>query len=99
ALRPRLEEPPTAMPPEIVLMVPAFSCLSSLPSTTGVASLLSSLRAMNPANDIIDIINKNRTSHSLSELNNSPGLGCIALQYVEQSKENCSRNNTQNFDL
>ncbi|KAK2979353.1 hypothetical protein RJ640_002769 [Escallonia rubra] len=50
--------------------------------------------AGNPANDIVDIINKNRTSQSLSQLNNSPGLGCIALQYVEQCKGNCSRNNT-----
>lgn len=50
----------------------------------------------NPANDIVDIINKNRTSQRLQQLNNSPGLGCIALQFAEECKGNCTTNNTIN---
>jgi hypothetical protein len=48
----------------------------------------------NPANDLVDIINTNRTAQKLSKLNDSPGLGCMALQYVESCKENCTSNNT-----
>lgn len=48
----------------------------------------------NPANDLVDIINNNRTSHKLSKLNDSPGLGCMALQYAEFCKGNCSKNGT-----
>ncbi|KAK6918213.1 hypothetical protein RJ641_016635 [Dillenia turbinata] len=48
----------------------------------------------NPANDIVDLINKNRTAQKLSQLSNSPGLGCMALQFAEECKGNCSVNNT-----
>lgn len=50
----------------------------------------------NPANDLVSIINQNRTAHKLPELNDSPGLGCIALQYIELCKSNCTRNYTLN---
>ncbi|WKA05277.1 hypothetical protein VitviT2T_023252 [Vitis vinifera] len=50
----------------------------------------------NPANDLVDIINKNRTAQKLPKLNDNPGLGCMALQYVEECKGNCSKNNTIN---
>ncbi|KAK6162732.1 hypothetical protein DH2020_002573 [Rehmannia glutinosa] len=50
----------------------------------------------NAANDLLDILNKNRTAHKLANLSDNPGLGCIALQYAEQCKANCSRNNTIN---
>ncbi|XP_015866252.3 uncharacterized protein LOC107403853 [Ziziphus jujuba] len=50
----------------------------------------------NPATDIVSIINHNRTAHKLPELNDSPGLGCIALQYIELCKSNCTKNNTVN---
>lgn len=49
--------------------------------------------AGNPANEIVNIINNNRTAHKLPALNDSPGLGCMALQYVEFCKSNCSNNN------
>lgn len=48
----------------------------------------------NAANDLVEIINKNRTAQKLAHLNNSPGLGCMALQYVELCRENCTSNNT-----
>lgn len=50
----------------------------------------------NPANDLVSIINENRTSHKLPPLNDSPGLGCMALQYVELCKWNCTENNLVN---
>ncbi|KAL8119384.1 uncharacterized protein LOC141724251 isoform X1 [Apium graveolens] len=59
-----------------------------------LAALVSSKNHGNPANDLVDIINKNRTAVKLSQLSNNPGLGCMALQYVEQCKGNCSSNNT-----
>lgn len=48
----------------------------------------------NVANDLLEIINENRTSHKLPKLINNAGLGCIALQYAELCKANCSTNNT-----
>lgn len=48
----------------------------------------------NEANDLVDIINRNRTLKRLPLLNNSPGLGCVALQYIKECRANCSENNT-----
>ncbi|XP_071718512.1 uncharacterized protein [Rutidosis leptorrhynchoides] len=50
----------------------------------------------NQANDLVDMINKNRTSKRLPQLNNSPGLACMALQYIKECRTNCSQNNTVN---
>ncbi|KAL5799079.1 hypothetical protein ACOSQ2_003899 [Xanthoceras sorbifolium] len=50
----------------------------------------------NPANDLVEIINSNRTSIKLPRLNDSPGLGCMALQYVELCKDNCTNGNAAN---
>lgn len=50
----------------------------------------------NSANDLVDIINKNRTTQKLPQLSNSPGLGCIALQYAEECMGNCTSNNSVN---
>lgn len=49
--------------------------------------------AGNPATEIVSILNKNRTARKLSKLNESPGLGCMALQYVELCEGNCNVNN------
>ncbi|XP_051148209.1 uncharacterized protein LOC127263218 [Andrographis paniculata] len=48
----------------------------------------------NAANDLLKIINANRTSLKLPELSISPGLGCIALQYAEACSRNCKANGT-----
>lgn len=48
----------------------------------------------NPAKDIVDIINRNRTSRKLPSLYDNPGLGCMALQYAAECKGNCTSNNT-----
>ncbi|PRQ57072.1 putative CAP domain-containing protein [Rosa chinensis] len=61
-----------------------------------LAALVSSKHHGNPANDLVEIINNNRTSHKLSKLNDSPGLGCMALQFAKSCKGNCSRNGTIN---
>ncbi|KAL9234335.1 hypothetical protein vseg_009218 [Gypsophila vaccaria] len=50
----------------------------------------------NAAKDIVDIINKNRTSLKLPALYDSPGLGCIALQYATECNDNCTSNNSVN---
>ncbi|KAG5071853.1 hypothetical protein JHK86_007064 [Glycine max] len=68
-----------------------FCCCLLLP-----ALVLSHHIHGNPANDIVDIINKNRTDEKLPRLNDSPGLGCMALQYVELCKGNCTENNVVN---
>ncbi|XP_039126604.1 uncharacterized protein LOC120262750 [Dioscorea cayenensis subsp. rotundata] len=50
----------------------------------------------NPANEIVDMINQNRTSNKLPKLYDSAGLGCMALQYISECTGNCSKNNTMN---
>lgn len=59
-----------------------------------LTALVSSKNHGNQANDLVDFINKNRTSKRLPQLNNSPGLGCMALQYIKECRTNCSENNT-----
>ncbi|XP_074557683.1 uncharacterized protein LOC141813623 [Curcuma longa] len=48
----------------------------------------------NPANQIVNLINKNRTATKLPELSNSAGLGCMALQLLLKCAKNCTGNNT-----
>lgn len=54
--------------------------------------------AGNTAHEMVNILNQNRTSRKLSKLNESPGLGCMALQYVELCEGNCYVNNTLSCD-
>ncbi|KAI3741704.1 hypothetical protein L1987_59378 [Smallanthus sonchifolius] len=61
-----------------------------------LAAAVTSKNHGNQANDLVDIINKNRTAKKLPVLNNSPGLSCIALQYIKECRVNCSENNTVN---
>ncbi|RZC51179.1 hypothetical protein C5167_019601 [Papaver somniferum] len=48
----------------------------------------------NPANELVNIINQNRTLAKLPQLNDNAGLSCIALQYIEHCQGNCTSNNT-----
>ncbi|XP_008775950.2 uncharacterized protein LOC103696192 [Phoenix dactylifera] len=59
-----------------------------------VALVASAKNDGNPANEVVDCINKNRTTNKLPKLYNSPGLGCMALQYISECMGNCSTNNT-----
>ncbi|KAK9055905.1 hypothetical protein SSX86_026992 [Deinandra increscens subsp. villosa] len=59
-----------------------------------LAAAVSSKNHVNQANDLVEVINKNRTSKRLPLLDNSPGLACIALQYIKECRANCSENNT-----
>ena len=43
----------------------------------------------NPADQIVDIINKNRTAQKSSALYSNPGLACIALQYIKAYEGDC----------
>ncbi|XP_050237910.1 uncharacterized protein LOC126687400 [Mercurialis annua] len=67
-----------------------FPWITILISLLLLPSSASSKHHGNPANDLVEIINKNRTAHKLPQLNDSPGLGCMALQYVELCKPNCT---------
>ncbi|CAH1448155.1 unnamed protein product [Lactuca virosa] len=61
-----------------------------------LVAVVSSKNHGNQANDLVDLINKNRTSKRLPQLNNSPGLGCMAMQYIKECRFNCSQVNTVN---
>lgn len=43
----------------------------------------------NPADKLVDVLNKNRTAHKSSSLSDNPGLACIALQYIKAYDGNC----------
>ncbi|XP_076895456.1 uncharacterized protein LOC143548081 [Bidens hawaiensis] len=43
----------------------------------------------NPADELVAIINNNRTAHKAPTLANNPGLACIALQYIKAYQGNC----------
>lgn len=79
----------------MVKKICCFQCIVSLGFLI-LAAAVSSKNHGNQANDLVDIINNNRTSKRLPQLNNSPGLGCMALQYIKECRGNCSQNNTIN---
>ncbi|KAL7158347.1 hypothetical protein ABFS83_02G137100 [Erythranthe nasuta] len=66
----------------------------SLSSILILAPLVCSKNHGNAANDLLGIINKNRTAQNLPNLTENRGLGCIALQYAQQCRGNCTSNNT-----
>ncbi|KAF3790055.1 hypothetical protein EJ110_NYTH17271 [Nymphaea thermarum] len=43
----------------------------------------------NPADELVAVLNSNRTAHNSSSLYNNPGLGCIALQYIKAYQGKC----------
>ncbi|WOL02877.1 hypothetical protein Cni_G11596 [Canna indica] len=43
----------------------------------------------NPADQLVAVINKNRTSHKSPALFDNAGLGCIALQYIKAYQGQC----------
>lgn len=43
----------------------------------------------NPADELVAVINQNRTAHKSSTLADNPGLACIALQYIKAYDGNC----------
>ncbi|KAL3500855.1 hypothetical protein ACH5RR_039948 [Cinchona calisaya] len=43
----------------------------------------------NPADELLAVLNSNRTAHKSSALYSSPGLACIALQYLKAYQGNC----------
>lgn len=43
----------------------------------------------NPADDLVSVINQNRTAHKSSSLADNPGLACMALQYIKAYDGNC----------
>ncbi|XP_010261903.1 PREDICTED: uncharacterized protein LOC104600570 isoform X2 [Nelumbo nucifera] len=43
----------------------------------------------NPADELVSILNSNRTAHKSTALFDNPGLGCIALQYIKAYQGRC----------
>eukprot|EP00252_Welwitschia_mirabilis_P003039 TRINITY_DN13097_c0_g2_i1.p1 TRINITY_DN13097_c0_g2~~TRINITY_DN13097_c0_g2_i1.p1 ORF type:complete len:221 (+),score=15.93 TRINITY_DN13097_c0_g2_i1:233-895(+) len=43
----------------------------------------------NPADELVDVINQNRTARKSSRLVDSPGLACMALQYIKAYEGDC----------
>ncbi|KAL9226904.1 hypothetical protein vseg_002663 [Gypsophila vaccaria] len=43
----------------------------------------------NPADQLVSLINDNRTAHHAPTLYSNPGLACIALQYIKAYAGNC----------
>ncbi|CAH9090300.1 unnamed protein product [Cuscuta epithymum] len=43
----------------------------------------------NPADKLVDALNKNRTAKKLPSLYSNPGLACIALQYIKAYQGDC----------
>ncbi|XP_068659795.1 uncharacterized protein [Aristolochia californica] len=43
----------------------------------------------NPADELVAVVNANRTAHKSPSLVDSPGLGCIALQYIKAYQGKC----------
>ncbi|KAJ4953424.1 hypothetical protein NE237_030256 [Protea cynaroides] len=43
----------------------------------------------NPADELVAVLNSNRTAHKSSALADNPGLGCIALQYIKAYQGDC----------
>lgn len=44
----------------------------------------------NPADELVAVLNANRTSHKSSSLTDNPGLACIALQYIKVYQGDCN---------
>lgn len=66
----------------LALCIICLSCLSAAGSQE------------NPADEITNLINANRTATKLAKLHNNAGLGCMALQFLSQCAGNCSSNGT-----
>ncbi|KAG9132602.1 hypothetical protein Leryth_023063 [Lithospermum erythrorhizon] len=43
----------------------------------------------NPADELVALLNSNRTAHKSSALYSNPGLACIALQYIKAYQGDC----------
>ncbi|KAL5783525.1 hypothetical protein ACOSP7_008554 [Xanthoceras sorbifolium] len=43
----------------------------------------------NPADELVAVLNSNRTAHKGSTLKDNPGLACIALQYIKAYQGKC----------
>ncbi|KAJ7950698.1 Ferredoxin-related [Quillaja saponaria] len=79
-----------------MMMKKLFCCEWFILSHLLVAAYVYSKEHGNPTNDLVDIINKNRTVEKLPQLNDSPGLGCMALQYIKLCEGNCTGGNAVN---
>ncbi|XP_078444382.1 ferredoxin-like protein [Wolffia australiana] len=61
-----------------------FTVFLFIHSTVSVAS-----NPGNPADELVEVINGNRSAHKSSVLVANPGLGCLALQYIKAYEGSC----------
>lgn len=66
------------------LVVVVFSVLSGLASADGQTNVTN-----NPADELVAILNSNRTAEKESLLFDNPGLACLALQYIKAYEGDC----------
>lgn len=67
---------------------PLAMCISLLVSSLHMVAAHTHVHG-NPADELVDLINKNRTAHKLPVLYDNPGLGCMALQYIQTYNGTC----------
>lgn len=67
--------------------------LGANPRRDGVRHLIlfCSSAAANPADELVELINSNRSAHKSRALFDSPGLGCLALQYIKAYEGQCGK--------
>ncbi|TYJ29804.1 hypothetical protein E1A91_A06G091300v1 [Gossypium mustelinum] len=54
-----------------------------------VSALTQTKLTDNPADELVALLNANRTAHKSSSLADNPGLACIALQYIKAYQGDC----------
>jgi len=74
-----------AMPARPLLVLAALLLAALLLSAASAADSKN-----NPADQLVSLINSNRTASKASSLSDNQGLGCIALQYIKAYEGQCS---------
>ncbi|RWR75179.1 Ferredoxin-related [Cinnamomum micranthum f. kanehirae] len=70
----------------VSLLVASLFLFSASSSSSSAAAADSK---SNPADELVDVLNKNRTAHKSSTLFDNPGLACVALQYIKAYQGRC----------
>ncbi|KAL8166498.1 hypothetical protein V2J09_007997 [Rumex salicifolius] len=63
----------------------SVTCLLLLSASASTTSKVTN----NPADQLVSVLNENRTTNHLKSLYDNPGLGCLALQYIKAYGGNC----------
>ncbi|KAK6912877.1 hypothetical protein RJ641_022478 [Dillenia turbinata] len=74
--------------------LPFFFFFIFLVSSASVANTQNKVTD-NPADQLVAVLNSNRTAHKQSALYDNPGFACIALQYIKAYAGNCDEVDTK----